>query len=399
MSLADKNCFASDHKSRKLMVPETYYIRLRGLPFSAREEDVRNFLNGVSSKRVTFTLTATGRASGECYVELSDNRAVKNALLLHKKEMGGRYIEVFSVPEHERLQMIRNGVLRSPDESGMERPIKYVVRLRGLPFETNKEDIREFFEGLDIEDIVIDLLAGGRPSGEAFVQFSSKDHAEKALERNKSYMGSRYVEVFRSSGDEMENSYYESYGYLASKTGPIPLREIADVVFEERREMSGHLKSFFDYDDFYEPYSRHTGCSTSFGLNGCNHGKFRSSPYEGAFYSSKRNRYLTDRYELSSYHEYEKRIDEKLFMKGLIYTFILFYCYKVFRIGMPYSVTGIDIEAFFDPLRCADIKLGYEADGRPSGDALVTFESVVECDRGLTRSGRMMGNRCGVHEA
>lgn len=41
-------------------------------------------------------------------------------------------------------------------------------------------------------DVVIDKEPGGRPSGEAFVKFATKQHAELALERNKNHMGARY---------------------------------------------------------------------------------------------------------------------------------------------------------------------------------------------------------------
>lgn len=47
--------------------------------------------------------------------------------------------------------MVRNGVLRGPGESDIQRPAKYVVRLRGLPFETNNDDIKEFFEGTSFQ--------------------------------------------------------------------------------------------------------------------------------------------------------------------------------------------------------------------------------------------------------
>lgn len=39
---------------------------------------------------------------------------------------------------------------------------------------------------------------GGRPSGEAFVVLASAFQLEAALGRNKSYLGRRYVEVFKS---------------------------------------------------------------------------------------------------------------------------------------------------------------------------------------------------------
>ena len=49
--------------------------------------------------------------------------------------------------------------------------------------------------GLDITNngILLTTDFQGRASGEAFVQFASKDHTEKALEKNKQSMGHRLV--------------------------------------------------------------------------------------------------------------------------------------------------------------------------------------------------------------
>lgn len=48
---------------------------------------------GINTKTITFTLTANGRASGECYAELDDVDAVKEARKLDRNEISGRYIE------------------------------------------------------------------------------------------------------------------------------------------------------------------------------------------------------------------------------------------------------------------------------------------------------------------
>lgn len=52
-----------------------------------------NKFSGISAKSVTFTLTANGRASGECYVELADVAAAKEARKFDRNEISGRYIE------------------------------------------------------------------------------------------------------------------------------------------------------------------------------------------------------------------------------------------------------------------------------------------------------------------
>ncbi|VDO50335.1 unnamed protein product, partial [Brugia timori] len=110
------------------MNPDTNYIRLRGLPFAAKEQDVRDFLQ-------------------ECYVELDDQEAVKEAQKLDRNEINGRYIEVFSVSDAELLMMIRHGVIKSSGggDADSRYASNFVVRLRGLPYSATIDDIKEFF--------------------------------------------------------------------------------------------------------------------------------------------------------------------------------------------------------------------------------------------------------------
>ena len=61
--------------------------------------------------------------------------------------------------------------------------------------------------------------------------------------------------------------------------------------------------------------------------------------------------------------------------------------------GLPYSANALDIEDFFKPLNCVDIKLGYNEDRRPSGDAVVIFSTMAEARDALSRNKKCIGTR------
>ena len=75
------------------------------------------------------------------------------------------------------------------------------VKMRGLPYNAQTKDILEFFEGykIDSKGILIMMGPDNRPTGEAFVEFVSPDEAQRAMERHKQNMGSRYIELFRAT--------------------------------------------------------------------------------------------------------------------------------------------------------------------------------------------------------
>lgn len=75
-----------------------------------------------------------------------------------------------------------------------------MIRIRGLPFTTTKQEILDFFEDINIvsgED-GIHLAAFGlhstKPLGEAYIELASEDDYEKAQGFHKKTMGSRYIE-------------------------------------------------------------------------------------------------------------------------------------------------------------------------------------------------------------
>ncbi|XP_077419265.1 epithelial splicing regulatory protein 2 isoform X3 [Vanacampus margaritifer] len=79
-----------------------------------------------------------------------------------------------------------------------------IIRARGLPWQSSDQDIARFFKGLNIAKggVALCLNAQGRRNGEALVRFINSEHRDLALERHKHHMGSRYIEVYKATGEE-----------------------------------------------------------------------------------------------------------------------------------------------------------------------------------------------------
>uniref|UniRef100_A0A915PMY2 RRM domain-containing protein n=1 Tax=Setaria digitata TaxID=48799 RepID=A0A915PMY2_9BILA len=378
------------------------YIRLRGLPFSAKEDDVRAFLRGLEVRSVTFTLTSMGRASGECYVELVDKLAAEEAKRFDKQEMNNRYIEVFNVTESEVVWMTRHNVIRKADQ---DTPYNFVVRLRGIPFSATNDDVKEFFNGALFHCISIGSGrcchrqgAGGSPiwGGIRTVRQQTacrdgpgteqKQHGFELsnnsgryafgayglvfYQKHEKFSGRltgwgvtfQYVEVFRSSGDELEKS---REGHIAP---PTSLRSLAaERSFPAPRSEPIPLRFATAKLGGIRPYRREEYGGP---LRNVSIGRPRAVPYDVPY----------GRYSRFQDYNYDDDFDcddpAKIYMRGL-----------------PYSANALDIEDFFKPLNCVEIQLGFNEDRRPSGDACVIFGTVAEARDAMSRNKQCIGNR------
>ncbi|KAK6321942.1 hypothetical protein J4Q44_G00067340 [Coregonus suidteri] len=187
---------------------EGFVVRIRGLPWSCAVDEVSRFFsdckvanNGTS---IHFTYTREGRPSGEAFVELESEDDLKIAVKKDRETLGHRYVEVFKSNNVEMDWVMKHTGPNCPETEG-----DGLVRLRGLPFGCSKEEIVQFFSGLEIvpNGITLPVDFQGRSTGEAFVQFASQDIAEKALKKHKERIGHRYIEIFKSSDAEVRTNY------------------------------------------------------------------------------------------------------------------------------------------------------------------------------------------------
>ncbi|KAK4772816.1 hypothetical protein SAY86_014591 [Trapa natans] len=197
-------------------------VRLRGLPFDCAETDVAEFFHGLDIVDVLF-VHRDGRFSGEAFCVLGYPLQVDFALQKNRCSMGRRYVEVFRSRRQEYYKAIASEVseshgggsphrrpprARSHDEGKEAMEHTGVLRLRGLPYSANKDDILEFFKDFDLgeESVHIVLNAEGRPSGEAYVEFADVEDSKEAMTRDRMTLGSRYIELFISSPEELDEA-------------------------------------------------------------------------------------------------------------------------------------------------------------------------------------------------
>jgi len=213
-------------------------VRMRGLPYDCTAQQVIEFFaNGENSCQVMhnedgvlFVRKSDGRATGDAFVLFETEDMAAKALQKHREVIGARYIELFRSTTAEVQQVLN----RSMDPRTFEPQLPLIaslphvplipqqllpsgsrkdcIRLRGLPYEAQVEQILEFLgdhaKNIVFQGVHMVYNAQGQPSGEAFIQMDSEQSALLAAQqRHHRYMTfgkkQRYIEVFQCSVDDM----------------------------------------------------------------------------------------------------------------------------------------------------------------------------------------------------
>ncbi|XP_037532261.1 RNA binding motif protein 12Bb [Nematolebias whitei] len=80
------------------------------------------------------------------------------------------------------------------------------VFLKGLPFMVTEDQIRNFFSGLTIDQILLLKHPDGRLNGMGFVRFATRQDVGQALRRDGQYIGTRYIDVRRTYSHDWFNA-------------------------------------------------------------------------------------------------------------------------------------------------------------------------------------------------
>nr|CAI9705662.1 unnamed protein product [Rangifer tarandus platyrhynchus] len=309
---------------------EGFVVKVRGLPWSCSADEVQQFFsdckiqNGVQGIR--FIYTREGRPSGEAFVELESEDEVKLALKKDRETMGHRYVEVFKSTNVEMDWVLKHTGPNSPDTAN-----DGFVRLRGLPFGCSKEEIVQFFSGLEIvpNGITLPVDFQGRSTGEAFVQFASQEIAEKALKKHQERIGHRgYNSIGRGAG------------------------------FERMRHGA--------YGGGYGGYDGYNGYNDGYGLGSDRFGRDLNYCFSG----------MSD-------HRYGDG--------GSTFQSTTGHC--VHTRGLPYRATENDICNFFSPLNPVRVHIEIGPDGRVTGEADVEFATHEDAVAAMSKDKANMQHR------
>jgi hypothetical protein len=140
-----KDAAAADNDARQ-RPPATmsrgvdHVARVRGIPFAADERDIRDFFAPLVTRAVHLVIKPSGRRSGDAFVEFASASDLERACLeYHRREMGVRYIEVFSSHTEEMKRFLGHGAAVASTSS---------IKIMGLPYSATDAEIVDFFRVL-----------------------------------------------------------------------------------------------------------------------------------------------------------------------------------------------------------------------------------------------------------
>mmetsp|Transcript_8837 Transcript_8837/g.21757 ORF Transcript_8837/g.21757 Transcript_8837/m.21757 type:complete len:404 (+) Transcript_8837:136-1347(+) len=195
-SLDGQPSTASSHQERKESKwANAHAVRVRGLPWGYKKEDIETFFEGLKLEAILAVLDKFGRESGEAYVVFPDEKSVEEAKLKHKEKMQHRYIEIYKVTNGSELVLASRNTRNLMGDGEDE----IVLRLRGLPWQCTERMIEDFFEKFELGGVHLTHDSTGRFKGECLVMFKSAADAQEAKKKDRETIGHRYVEIYVSS--------------------------------------------------------------------------------------------------------------------------------------------------------------------------------------------------------
>lgn len=194
-----EDSFQGNETKRPRTTGPRFVMRLRGLPWETSPADIEEFFEGVQLMEFKIIFLPNGRASGEAVVEVASQEESDVAMKMSGNNIGSRYIEIFKSTGDDMDKAM--GRQTGGPGGGVENPNNSVIRMRGIPFSSLEGDVIEFFEQVSVKPARVHLIREdgiGRPSGMAFVEFSTEDESQSAMMCNRKNMGTRYIELFRA---------------------------------------------------------------------------------------------------------------------------------------------------------------------------------------------------------
>ncbi|ESN91756.1 hypothetical protein HELRODRAFT_70316 [Helobdella robusta] len=335
-----------------------FIVRLRGLPWSADSAEIVRFLEDckLTEENVHIIRLYDGRSTGEAYVELSSEEDVNKAIAKNKKHLGKRYVDVHKAKRSE-MEFALKRTNQSVPMNGKSKNVP-IVKLRGLPFSCSKEEVANFFSGLEIAPNGITFITDhlGRCTGEGYVQFISQESIEKALTKHKQAIAHRYIEVFQCSVEDLSAAL--NRGYMGGR--------------------GGYYQHSYQNN---KPNRFQKGYRGGYGRGGyypMANGGFQYGGGGGGYYGNQSNFRGGKRPFIGGYKFkptfHESSTGHSIFMKGL-----------------PFAATDKDIAGFFEPLSLVDVKIHLNHSGRPSGNASVDFQSHEDALEAMKKNKNILG--------
>ena len=241
---AEKRSRGTDKRTSETSVT----LKLKGIPFSIREDGIEQWLRDQGVKVVDVHIpedAQSGRVAGDALVEVEDEESAAVAQKLTKSTLQNRYVDVMRItaqhfeeelhptplpapyrggpPQDLRrppasfsgYQSSRSSGGDSRDEYGAVPPssgplVHQLPRLaplstdclfmQGLPIGCQQADVIAFFAELHITPLRIHRKERGP---DAFIEFRSVDEAERAMALKRRHMGSRWIDLIRVTYSDM----------------------------------------------------------------------------------------------------------------------------------------------------------------------------------------------------
>ncbi|XP_062419891.1 copine-1 isoform X1 [Pungitius pungitius] len=207
--------------------PDELFVLLQNLPFSCSEMDVREFFRGLGVEGARLLRDGQGRPTGRAMVKFFSPQDSFEAVKRGGGMMGQRFIEITpgserqwaslndgilshaphnssksnnsneSQEQHHRRGIALTGGRDQRARSRSPHRQEFCVYLKGLPYEADKKQIKEFFNNLAIMEDSIFIAYGpnGRATGEGFLEFRTEQDYKTALGAHMQYMGTRFIQV------------------------------------------------------------------------------------------------------------------------------------------------------------------------------------------------------------
>ncbi|XP_054639483.1 copine-1 isoform X1 [Dunckerocampus dactyliophorus] len=205
--------------------PDEMFVLLQNLPFSCSEMEVREFFRGLGVDGVRLLRDGQGRPTGRAMVKFFSPQDSFEAVKRGGGMMGQRFIEITPGSERQWSSLNNSTMVQTSQNSGKPNSEsqdqhhrrgniglagrdqrgrsrsphrqEFCVYLKGLPYEADKKQIKEFFKNLAIVEDTMYIAYGpnGRATGEGFLEFQTEQDYKTALGAHMQYMGSRFIQV------------------------------------------------------------------------------------------------------------------------------------------------------------------------------------------------------------